>query len=203
MEIIKVDPSNPRQDAIEKAVFSLKQGGVIAYPTDTCYGLGADMVNYFGLQRLYRLKGRNYNKPISVIVKSIDKIKQMTEVDDSRENFLKKYLPGPITVVLLNLDYQSFEHISIGLRMPKYKITQLLAENFNRPFATTSANVSELNPCYSAEEIVYQFQSRKYQPDLILDAGRLEKNPPSTVVDLIKWPPRVLRQGGLKIEEAK
>ena len=87
----------------------------------------------------------------------------------------------------------------MGLRIPRYKITQLLAEKFDFPYATTSANISGMTPCYSAEEVVHQFRTQKHQPDLVLDAGRLEKNPPSTVVDLIKWPPKILRQGGFKI----
>jgi len=203
MKIIKIDPSSPEPKIIDKAIEVLKNGGVVAYPSDTCYGLGADITNPFALDKLYKIKRREYNKPISIIVKSIKEIEKIAIVDENQKQFLKKYLPGEITVILLNTDFSNFKNNSLGIRMPKYKLLQILAEKFAQPFSSTSANIAGLPACYSAEEVIYQFKNNKHQPDLLLDGGILPKRSPSTVVNLIKWPPKVLRQGNLKISETK
>jgi len=200
MKILKINPNNPEEEIIAEAIKVLNNGGVVVYPTDTCYGLGADLTHVIGVSKLFKIKSRDNNKGIAVIVDSIDKIKKMAEIDEKREKFLRKYLPGPITAVLLNTDYRYYNHLSIGVRIPNNKVTRLIADKLGHAFTTTSANVSGSNVCYSVDDLVGQFKDKKYKPDLIIDAGKLAINPPSTVVDLIKWPPRVLRQGGLKID---
>ncbi|MCL5794854.1 MAG: L-threonylcarbamoyladenylate synthase [Patescibacteria group bacterium] len=200
MKIVKINPQNPEPEAIKEAINVLENRGVIVYPTDTCYGLGADMTNIFAVDKLFKIKGRDFSKPVSVIVKNIAQIKQIALVEDKQTEFLKKYLPGKITAVLLNTDFTNFKSNSIGIRIPKYKITQLISEGLDKPYSSTSANISDLGPCYDIPELIYQFKNREYKPDLILDAGILPKSDPSTVVDLIKWPPKIIRQGAEKIE---
>lgn len=203
MKTIKINPQKPQAKAIAEAVKILKMGGTLVYPTDTCYGLGVDITNLLAVDKIYRIKGRAFRKPLSVIVRNLAQIKKMAEVDKKREKILKKYLPGPVTFVLLNLDYKTFKQNTVGFRIPDYKITQLIADKVDFPYATTSANVSNKPPCYSVTEVNKQFKNQKYQPDLILDAGKLSKNPPSTVVDFIHYPPRTLRQGSVEIKENK
>ncbi len=195
MQIIKIDPNNPSSEAIDLAVKTLNNKGVIVYPTDTCYGLGADATDIFALNKLYKIKGRDYNKPVSIIVKNIDGIKKIALVETDQENFLKKYLPGEITAILLVTDTINFKNNTIGVRIPNYKITQLIADKFDKFYATTSANVSGMPNCYTVQEVIDQFKNQKNLPDLILDAGELPKNSPSTVVDITKMPPKILRQG--------
>lgn len=195
MKIIKINPKNPQLDVIEEAVESLKSGGVIIYPTDTCYGFGADMTNIFALEKIYRIKGRENRKPLSMIVKNIGQIEKFALVESHQKNLLEQYLPGPYTFIMLNIDYRTIKLPSLGIRIPDYQVTQAIANRFHRPYATTSANKSNQEPCYSVSEIIKQFSNNKYLPNLILDAGELPKNPPSTVVSLTGDKPIVLRQG--------
>lgn len=203
MKTIKIDPNNPSDKAIAETVKTLQNGGVVVYPSDTCYGLGADISNPFALDKLYKIKKREYNKPISLIVKDIAEIEKIALVNENQKQFLKKYLPGEITVILLNTGLANFKNNSVGIRIPKYKLLQILAEQFDRPFASTSANISGKPVCYNVKDVIEQLKNNKYQPDLILDGGVLSQKSPSTVVDLIKWPPTILRQGNLEILEAK
>lgn len=195
MKIIKINPKTPEPDIIEEAVESLKSGGVIIYPTDTCYGFGADMTNIFALEKIYRIKGRENRKPLSMIVKNIGQIEKFALVESQQKKILEQYLPGPYTFIMLNIDYRTIKLASLGIRIPDYKVTQAIANRFHRPYATTSANKSNEEPCYSVSCILKQFSNNQYLPNLILDAGELAKNSPSTVVNLTGNKPVVLRQG--------
>lgn len=199
MKIIKIDSKNPDPEVINQAVKILENGGVIVYPTDTCYGLGADMANPKAVEKIYKIKNRDQNKPLSVIVKDIKEIEKYAEIDSKRKEILEKYLPGPITFILKTKS-DRFNQETVGFRIPDYTITKMLANKFNKPYSTTSANISNQPVCYTIKEVLDQFKNIKYQPDLILDAGVLDKkNPPSVVVDLVSLPPRVLREGAKKI----
>ena len=200
MKILKVNPQKPQKLIIKQAVEVLKRGGVLIYPTDTCYGMGADITNPIAVDKIYKIKGREEGKPLSVIVKDFAQIKKMSEVDAKKEKVLKKYLPGPFTFVLLNLDYKTFPQNTVGFRIPKYKITQMIASEIDFPYATTSANLTAKDVCYTVNEIIKQFKNNKYQPNLLLDAGELNKNLPSTVVSMISMPPKILRQGSAKFK---
>lgn len=200
MKIIKVNPKNPHKETIEEAAEIIRQGGVIVYPTDTCYGLGADISNIFALEKIYRIKGRDSRKPLSIIVKNISYIEKIALVEAQSKEILKKYLPGPYTFIMLNLDYQHFKYPSIAIRIPQYKITQMISEKFHLPYATTSANISGLAPCYNVAEIIQQFKKNKFMPDLILDAGALPNVLPSTIVDLTKKTPQIMRVGAGEFE---
>jgi len=200
MKIIKINPNKPQKKVIEKAAEIVKLGGVIIYPTDTCYGLGADITNPIAVKKIYEIKNRE-KKALSMIVKDISQIEKYAELDALRKKFLKKYLPGAVTVVLLNIDYKNIKMNTLAFRIPNYEITRQLIQKLNSPLTTTSANLSGNEVCYSVEEILKQFKNKKNMPDLILDGGNLSKNLPSTVVDIISWPPKVLRQGSTIIEE--
>lgn len=200
MKILRVNPANPDPRIIRDARDVLRFGGVVAYPTDTCYGLGADMSNIIGVDKIYKIKKRSTKRPFSIIVGTISDIKKICLVDEKQEKILRKFLPGAITFILLNLEFKTFPQNTIAVRIPNYKITRLLAESFCKPFATTSANIAGKNPCYSIDKFLAQLGKTKNIPDLILDAGELENNKPSTIVNLIKWPPRIIRQGTVEFE---
>lgn len=200
MKIIKINPQNPHKDTIDEAAEIIKHGGVVVYPTDTCYGLGVDIANIFAVEKIYRIKGRDSRKPLSIIVKNISYIEKIALVEVQTKEILKKYLPGPYTFILLNLDYQNIKYPSIAIRIPQYKVTQMISEKFHLPYATTSANISGYAPCYNVAEIIQQFKKNKFLPDLILDAGTLPNILPSTIVDLTKKTPQVVRLGAGKFE---
>lgn len=203
MKIIKINPSKPSKKTIAEAVKTMQLGGLVVYPTDTCYGLGADITNPVAIAKIYKMKGRNPNKPLSMIIKNFSEIENMIEIDKKRKKFILSYLPGPVTFILLNTDYKFLRQNTIGLRIPDYKITKLISELANFPYTTTSANISGKDVCYTTKDIIEQFKDRVIQPDLILDGGDLSDNVPSTVIDIIKWPPKILRQGSLEIKLSK
>jgi len=200
MKIIKIDPNRPQLKAIESAVKVLEHGGVIVYPTDTCYGLGADAYNPIAVDKIYKIKGRGASKPLSVIVKNISQIEKKTEVNQAQKKYLKKYLPGPVTFILLNTNFKFLKQNTLGIRIPDFKITKLLSDNFSNPYTTTSANISGKDVCYSTEELIKQFSENEIKPDLLLDAGVLSKSLPSTIADIITLPPKIIRQGSVKIK---
>jgi len=202
MKILKINPLKPESKIISEAASILKLGGIIVYPTDTCYGLGADITNAVALRKIFRIKERD-RKGISMIVRDIDLVDKYAEIDNNRKNIMKKYFPGAVTFVLLNIKYQEIKMNTVAFRIPDYKITKALLKKIGFPLTTTSANISGKNVCYSIGEVLKQFKNKNIQPDLILDAGNLKKNLPSTVVDLISWPPRILRQGSVNVKEAK
>lgn len=202
MKIIKINPNNPHPKALDEAVKVLANGGTLVYPTDTCYGLGADMTNIIAVDKIYKIKKRSDSKPLSVIAKNISAIKRFSLLEEAEEKILRKYFPGAITFVLLNLDYKIFPQTTVGVRIPEFKITQLIADKLYKPYATTSANLAGKNVCYNINDFLTQIRKNQYQPDLILDAGQLPIKPPSTVVNLIRRPYHIIRHGSVKFTDA-
>lgn len=206
MQILRVDIDRPDPKAIEEAVGIMMAGGVIIYPTDTCYGLGADITNSTALHKISRIKGRDEDRPISMIVKSVDYIKRMSYLDPRMEQVLRDHLPGPFTFLVPNSGLHSFPHPKIGVRIPDCGLTRVLADWMPVPYATTSANYAEAAPAYSIEEMHQTLLTRGFgrvTPDLILDAGPLRRCEPSAIVDLTGWPPEVIREGEKPIDWKK
>ncbi len=199
MKVIKINPNNPHPDILTESVKCLSAGGTLVYPTDTCYGLGADMLNPIAVNKIYKIKNRQDRKPLSLIIRNISQLKKYAFVENKQELILKRHLPGQFTFVLLSINYDIFKQSSVGIRMPNYKFTKLLSDKFSNPYCTTSANISGHEPCYDINCILKQFTNAQAQPNLILDAGQLPKNLPSTVVDLTNWPPNIIRQGAEKL----
>ncbi len=198
MKVLAIDPGNPDPAAIGAAVGILRKGGVLIYPTDTCYGLGADPRNKRAVQRLSAMKQRDESKKFSVITKDLDQIGSITILKDAQRAVLERYLPGPFTFVLLAANLQLFGSNTIGVRIPDHPVTRQIADAFDGPFISTSANLGGHPAIYSYQDIQEDFLhliDHDNLPDLVLDAGVLPQNPPSTVVDLVKQPPVVIRQG--------
>ncbi len=198
MEIIKIDSKISQKEMINQAVMILKNGGVIAYPTDTTYGLGVDATNVNAISKVYKIKGRDFRKPIHVVVSDIKMAKKFAYIDKKTMVFFKKFLPGPLTLVLKKkktvLDELTANLKTVGIRIPESKIAIEIVKKFKKPVTTTSANLSGLPACYSLKEILKQFENSKLI-NLILDAGDLPKIPPSTIIDLTGKKPKVLREG--------
>ncbi|MBI4653358.1 threonylcarbamoyl-AMP synthase [Candidatus Kuenenbacteria bacterium] len=191
---------------IQKAVEILKNGGIIIYPTDTCYGIGVDATNKEAIKKLISLKGRDFKKPISVIVKNFKMAQEIGEFNSQAEKIFKKNLPGPLTLIVKKKKnvYQlpnilTANKSKIGIRMPNNKIALELVKKFNKPITTTSANISNKPECYSKQEILKQFKKNIKNIDLILDTGKLPKTKPSTVIEIIGKKLKILRQGPIKI----
>lgn len=173
--------------SIQEAVQALKKGKVLACPTDTVYGFIADATNTKAVRKIFQIKGREKGKPIPIFVKDIATAKSLAKIGRSQEAFLKKVWPGKVTVILESknkLPKELGTAKTIGLRVPKYKFLKLLLEAYGKPLTGTSANLSGTPSLSDSKGIIAQFQSRKYKPDIVLDAGVLRKSKSSKVVDI-------------------
>jgi L-threonylcarbamoyladenylate synthase len=201
MKIEKINPSNTDKKLIFDAANVLKKGGILMYPTDTCYGLGADISNKIAFNKIYKIKKRSRTKPVSVITPDLKSIYNLAVIKPEQEKYIAKYLPGAVTLIFVTLDHDLFPFSSIGIRLPDYNVTQLISQAFKYPYVTTSANIGNYAPAYEVQDFLNQLEVGDIKPDLVLDAGRLPKNEPSTVVDLTSGKPKILRQGGVKVKE--
>ncbi|MFH1181198.1 MAG: L-threonylcarbamoyladenylate synthase [bacterium] len=181
----------------KKAVEIIKNGGVVIAPTDTVYGLICDAANKKAVEKIFKIKKRPKSKPLPIFVKDLKMAKEIAEIDRKQEKFLKKVWPGKVTARLerkkSKIKLYGVDKDTIAIRIPKYRLLLGLAEQLNRPLAQTSANISGKIAPAKIQEILKQFSSKKYQPDLVIDAGDLPQNKPSKIIDLTIWPPKILR----------
>jgi len=201
MRILKVNPENLREseEAIIEAAKTMLSGGTVVFPTDTVYGLGCDATNENAIRKVFKIKNRTSNKPLSIVVRDIDMAKKVAFVDRRLEKALNIIWPGPITVILFRR-YKLPEILAagkqtIGLRIPDYKLTYILSENMGRPYIATSANISNEPATTKISQALEYFEKSYAKPDLILDAGDLNFSEPSTVLDLSVSKPKIVRIG--------
>ena len=189
------------KEIIHACVEALKQGKVIAYPTDTSYGLAVDATNLKAVKKLYIVKGRSFKKAISVVVPSLAYVKKLIKLGTVSSTFVKKFWPGAFTLVgELKVKSENFKILSagtkfLGLRMPNNKIALDLSATLKKPITATSANVAGQPDCYSAEEINKQYKNQKRKPDIIINFGKLFKQKPSTIVKVENNLIQIIRQG--------
>jgi L-threonylcarbamoyladenylate synthase len=187
------------RDAVEKTVRFLDRGQVVVCPTDTVYGLLADATNDKAVEKVFEIKKRDKGKPIPIFIKDIEMAKKITLIDKAQEEFLKEVWPGRITVVLKRKKKCGLSRVlfgrleTIGLRIPDYKLINDLLLKIKKPLTGTSANISGRPPITKFKGILEEFEEKEHGPDLILDAGNLSESPPSTVIDLTRRTPKILR----------
>lgn len=205
MERLKIYPKNLKK-IVKKVAKIIREGGIIISPTDTVYGLIADAQNKKAVKKIFKIKKRKEEKPIPIFVKDLKMAKNLAYLDKSQEKFLKKVWLGKVTVVLKAKSKKIAKGLlgkdkKIGLRIPNYKLLNILLEKLNHPLTSTSANISGKPASTKLEEVLKQFENQPPttfgggQPDLILDAGNLESSLPSTVIDLTNF--KILREGEL------
>ncbi len=197
MKLIKINPENPEKEKIKQAINVLENGGTVVYPTDTLYGLGADIFREDAVRKVYTIKKRSLNNPISICVSEIDDITKIAYLDKDTEKIVKKILPGPFTIILRKKGNISSILTAgkekIGIRIPDNKICRELTQRF--PITTSSANISGKKAPKSLNEVLEQLGDTV---DLILDDGGSGEGIPSTVIDLTTRPPEILRKGGFQ-----
>lgn len=192
MKIKKIDQSNVDINLIYETIDVMANGGVILYPTDTVYGLGANVFDESAVNKIYNLKRRSKDKPLSICVSTIQNISLVADVSNEQKCFMYKYLPGPYTFLLNKKDIVP-EYVApftdkVGVRVPDSVFSRLISSIF--PIITTSANISNESTLSNPKDIIKQLDN---DVDLVLDAGVLNDNKPSTVVDLTKDVPKTLR----------
>lgn len=199
MQIIKINPLNPDPTIINQTVDILKRNGIVIYPTDTTYGIGADATASELHQKISQIKGRPADKPYSVIVADLEQAHQIAIISNQQLQIIKQNLNGAFTFILsAKPSLPHYLATGIGIRIGPTSLLQSIVRKFNRPLITTSANFSgEENP-YSFLELkngILRFDENRKLINLVLDAGNLPQNLPSTVVDLRYPKPKILRQG--------
>jgi 5-(carboxyamino)imidazole ribonucleotide mutase len=197
-KIRPVQADMPDVAVIEEAVDVLLDGGVIALPTDTVYGLAADATNPAAVAKLYEIKQRSADKPVAVLIDSTRMFRTLvTELPQGVEALLERHWPGPLTLVARKRKaaLQAISRdVSLGLRMPDSVVALGLISMLGRPVAATSANLAGQAPARTAQEIAERFGD---QLDLILDAGPAPETGDSTVLTVLETPFRILREGAV------
>jgi len=186
----------------------LNAGGLIVSPSDTVYGLLADATSENAVQKLTQFKNRPPGKPISVFVSDFSMLKEQVEIEKKQLRLLQELLPGPFTVILPSEHKVSplleSEKRTIGLRIPDYRFIKTLVRNFGKPVTATSANLAGRSPHYSVQSLLNELpENKKKLIDLIVDAGMLPRNKPSTIVDLTAPQIKILRQGDIVFKDKK
>lgn len=190
------DPAALDRTVIEGAADTLLNGGVIALPTDTVYGIAADAVNARAVARLYQLKGRHEKQAIPLLIGDMKMLRHISPIDeDEALALLNMFWPGPLTAVLPKYSGTLMavsRTATIGVRIPNHAVTLAIIRALHRPLAVTSANLSGHPPATDAEQIRRAFGERL---DLIVDSGPAPGPIASTVLDVTARPYRVLREG--------
>ncbi len=194
-----VDSRSPQPDAVRRAVETLRRGGLVAFPTDTLYALGADALNADAVERVLTVKGRSRGKPLSVLVPSVDALDALAvSVPASLQELLRTFWPGPLTVVVKASG--RFPTVltgatgTVGLRIPAGAVAQAVLKGFGGPVIGTSANKAGGPDPGDAKAVQRAIGG---QVDLILDGGRVALGVPSTVLDCTVEPARILREGAI------
>lgn len=195
---IKINKKKPEKLKILKAAAILKRGGVVAFPTDTVYGIGVNAINKDAIEKIYRIKKRDINKPLIILVGRKSDAKKIITFSTIVSKVIKNLWPGKLTIVG-KLKNKTLSHLAkngtIGVRMPKNKIYLALAKSCKFTVATTSANISGGKNSTSAQEVVEKLNDKI---DLIINGGRTDSAQPSTVVDATGDKPKIIRKGELK-----
>ena len=179
-----------------KAAEILKNGGIIAYPTDTLFGIGCDIKNQKAIQKIFKLKGREYKKPMSIACSDIRMVKEYTNCLGISDQVLELAFPGPITLLLPKKesisDLVTAGSKKVGVRVPDYDIILKIIKKFGRPIITTSANIS-------GQKDIADISELKINVDYVVP-GKLILNLPSTIIDTANK--EIVRRGA-GMEKAK
>lgn len=189
------------ENELKQCIETIKQGGLVIFPTETVYGIGANAFNEVAVRRIYEVKMRPEEKPLSIMVSNIDEISKYAIISNEiEEKIIKKYMPGPITIVLKKkpgvFDYISSGKDTIGIRIPDNEIILEILKQSKLPIVAPSANISGKPSGIVLEDILKDFNGKV---DICINGGKAKLSEPSTIVQVIDNKPVILRQGRIKI----
>src|SRR3990172_9281044 len=200
--MIVVKEENPDSPKIAASV--LNNGGIIIYPTETLYGLGALALDEESVNNIFSIKGRIHGNPIPILVRDKEMLSEYVVVTDEANRLIEKFLPGPLTLVLKekkNLPYLiSAGTGTIAIRISGHPFVKRLFDFLFQPLTSTSANISGQENLFSFDEIYKTFNSKV---ELIVDSGNLPRSKGSTVIDLTVKPALLIREGDISGERLK
>lgn len=193
MKVLKTSIDEVDEDIVHEAIKVLSKGGVILYPTDTVYGLGANIFDKKAVRRVFDIKQRSFLKPLSILVSDVKSIDLVAKVSLSQKESINAYLPGPYTFILNKRRIVPRVITSgtsyVGVRVPDNEMSCRLASIF--PITTTSANLSDDEVLSNPRGILEQLDC---EVDLVIDVGDLNVNHPSTIIDLTGFKPKIIRK---------
>jgi len=194
--ILEINPQHPEPRKIKQVVEVLTNGGIIAYPTDTYYGIGCDLFNKASIERIYQLKRRSHVEPFSFICSDLKNISEYAQVTNYAYKTMKRLLPGPYTFVLegsrLVPKIMLTKRHTLGIRVPDSAICLAVVQDLGHPVINTSATNPETKEILSTPQEIKE--KLGHAIDLIIDGGSVPGKP-SSVISLIGDTPEVLREG--------
>lgn len=203
--VIKVDPQHPDDGSITKAAAVVRRGGLVAFPTETVYGLGADGLSAEAVERIFAAKGRPATNPLILHVTGLEQVEELglaAEVPDAARRLAAAFWPGPLALIMRRTekvpDLVAAGRPTFSCRAPDHPVALALIRAAGRPLAAPSANLSGRPSPVTAKHVLDDLSGRV---DLVLDAGQTPLGIESTVLDLTDDPPRILRQGAVAKEE--
>lgn len=196
-----VNRNDGDKEVVEFAAAFLLKGRVIVYPTETVYGLGCDSTNKKAINRIYEMKGREFDKGLLVLVDSMKMARQYVSFNKAALKLAKEFWPGALTLILPTTPEgkKVFKSETLGVRISSCSLATALVKKIARPLISTSANLTGQLAARSGQEVMSLFEPLADQPDLVLDAGALRKSKGSTIIDCSGNTPVILRSGDLKI----
>jgi len=201
--ILKINPKNPQISKIRQAAKIIKSGNLVAFPTETVYGLGANALDSKSVKKIFIAKGRPSDNPLIIHISDIADLKMLVDyIPNTAHELINKFWPGPLTLVLKKS--KRVPKITTGgintvaVRMPKNKIAQALIRETGVPIAAPSANISGRPSPTTSEHVSNDLDGRI---SMIIDGGKTKIGIESTVIDLSRKTPMLLRPGGVTLEE--
>ena len=193
--LININPINPQERLIRKVADALRRGGIIAYPTDTYYGIGCDIMNKKAIEKIYQIKQRNKNKPFSFICSGLKNISRYAKVSNYAYRTMRRLLPGPFTFILegskMVPKMMLTKRKTAGIRVPDNRICIDLIHELGHPIISTSATLPN-NDILHDPSLIHEYLNSRL--DFVIDGGPVPGRP-SSVISLIKDEPEVLRAG--------
>jgi L-threonylcarbamoyladenylate synthase len=188
--VVRINASRPEAAKIKEAASVLRNGGLVGFPTETVYGLGANLLDAKAVKRLYKIKNRPLNKPLTVHVADMEAVRKAAgRIPLKAARLMKKYWPGPLTVIL-----KDKHGGKTGFRMPDNRIALKLIKAAGVPVAAPSANMSGNKPPVSARGVLRDLGG---MIEVVIDGGRTKIGKESTVVDMSGRDPVILREGAI------
>jgi L-threonylcarbamoyladenylate synthase len=198
--LVRLDTGASLKKGLKKAVQCLLSGGLVAFPTESFYGLAVDSTNETAIKRLFSVKKRRPDIPILILIPSVGSLKRFVKrIPSVADRLMEEFWPGALTLI-----FEAGPNVSplltadtgkIGIRLPSHPIATALAKGLGLPITGTSANISGRPACRNAQEILSSFGRGV---DLILDGGKTEGKIASTVLDITVHPPEILREGMIR-----
>ncbi len=198
---MKTEILKPTDENFNRAGQLIKRGEIVAFPTETVYGLGANAFDVEACKKIYAAKERPADKPLTLHVATFEMIEQIAEINLAAEKLIEKFLPGPLTIILpkknIVPDFVTCNSKSVGVRFPNNAVAQKFIKIAGVPIAAPSANISGKNPPTTAQEV---FDNLSGRVEIILDGGKCDVGISSTIVDISNGELKILRQGIISAE---